>query len=210
MPRVAEDRPPAEPTSREQKERYARILRAAARHGAAKGLERVQMHDIAKDAGVAIATLYRYFPSKTHLFTALMRSQVERLAAMTMERVPDESPAEGIARMLVRAGRELLKRPLLAHAMMQSNNATVAQTPSAGVTEVFIDLMLDAGGIADPTPHDLRILGLLEQAWYGMIISALNRGTDPQELEDDTALVVSALVGAREAGSRTATPPDAA
>ncbi|GGO74921.1 TetR family transcriptional regulator [Nocardioides deserti] len=203
MPRVAEDRPPAEPTSREQKERYARILRAAARHGAAKGLERVQMHDIAKDAGVAIATLYRYFPSKTHLFTALMRSQVERLAAMTVERVPDESPAEGIARMLVRAGRELLERPLLAHAMMQSNNATVAQTPSAGVTEVFIDLMLDAGGITDPTPHDLRLLGILEQAWYGMIISALNRGTDPRELEEDTALVVSLVVGAREAGSRT-------
>ncbi|NHC23365.1 TetR/AcrR family transcriptional regulator [Nocardioides sp. IC4_145] len=203
MPRVAEDRPPAEPTSREQKERYARILRAAARHGAAKGLERVQMHDIAKDAGVAIATLYRYFPSKTHLFTALMRSQVDQLAAMTVERVPDESPADGIARMLVRAGRELLRRPLLAHAMMQSNNATVAQTPSAGVTEVFIDVMLDAGGIADPTPHDLRLLGILEQAWYGMIISALNRGTDPQELEEDTALVVSLVVGARDAGSRT-------
>nr|WP_278249540.1 hypothetical protein [Nocardioides sp. IC4_145] len=122
---------------------------------------------------------------------------------MTVERVPDESPADGIARMLVRAGRELLRRPLLAHAMMQSNNATVAQTPSAGVTEVFIDVMLDAGGIADPTPHDLRLLGILEQAWYGMIISALNRGTDPQELEEDTALVVSLVVGARDAGSRT-------
>ena len=44
------------------------------------------MHDVAKDAGVAIATLYRYFPSKTHLFTALMGAQVERLAEVTDRR----------------------------------------------------------------------------------------------------------------------------
>ena len=33
--------------------------------------------ELAKAAGVAIATLYRYFPSKAHLFTAVMRWQVE-------------------------------------------------------------------------------------------------------------------------------------
>ena len=76
MPRIAEARPPAEPSSPDQKERYRRILEPRLRHGAAKGLERMQMHDVAKDAGVAIATLYRYFPSKTHLFTALMGAQV--------------------------------------------------------------------------------------------------------------------------------------
>ena len=50
VPRLAEDRPPAEPSSRDQKDRYDRILRAAARHGAEKGLERVQMLDVARDA----------------------------------------------------------------------------------------------------------------------------------------------------------------
>jgi AcrR family transcriptional regulator len=194
LPRVAEDRLPAEPTSPEQKERYQRILRAAAQHGAANGLERVQMLDVARDAGVAIATLYRYFPSKTHLFTALMRAQVERLAELSVTPRPGEAPEKGIARLLVRAGHELLRHPLLAHAMMQSNNATVAQTPTAGVTEAFTNLMLAAGGIDDPTPQDLRLLRLLEQAWYGLLITALNHHITHSELDDDTELICRLLL----------------
>jgi len=194
VPRIAEDRVPAEPTSPAQNERYRRILRAAARHGAAKGLERVQMHHVARDAGVAIATLYRYFPSKTHLFTALLRSQVDRLAAQSVRPLPGESPQEGISRLLIRAGHELLSNPLLAQAMMQANNATVAQAPEAGVTGVFSQLMLDAGGITDPTPHDLRLLRLLEQTWYGIMMSALNHHITADELDADTRLACDLLL----------------
>ena len=198
MPRVAEDRPPAEPTSPDQKERYQRILRAAARHGAAKGLERMQMLDVARDAGVAIATLYRYFPSKTHLFTALMRAQVEQLGEISVESLPGEAPEDGISRLLVRAGHNLLRSPLLAYAMMQSNNATVAQTPTAGVTEVFTDLMVTASGIAEPTEHDRRLFRLLEQAWYGLLITALNGHISADQLDDDTVLICRLLLRGRE------------
>ena len=189
MPRVAEDRSPAEPTSTEQKARYRRILVAAARQGAEKGLERVQMHDVAREAGVAIATLYRYFPSKTHLFTALMRSQMGRLADASVGPAPDDSPEEGITRLLVNAGQELLRTPLLAHAMIQANNAMVAQAPDAAVTEDFIDLMLRAGGIDEPTTHDRKLCRLLNQAWYGVVIAALNQSGDADELGADTELI---------------------
>ncbi len=198
MPRVSEVRSPAEPTSAEQRERYRRILRAAARHGAEKGLERVQMHDVARDAGVAIATLYRYFPSKTHLFTALMRSQVERLATLEIRREDGETPEDAIARLLVRAGRELLESPLLTHAMMQSNNATVAQSPNAAVTEAFSELLLSAGGIEEPTSYDLRVLRLLEEAWYGIVMSAINQAQDEASLASDTELVCRLLLRGRE------------
>lgn len=198
MPRVAEDRSPAEPTSPEQKARYRRILAAASRQGAAKGLERVQMHDVAREAGVAIATLYRYFPSKTHLFTALMRSQMNRLAELSVKPLPDESPDEGIARLLVRAGQELLRTPLLAHAMIQSNNSMVAQVPGSAVTEDFIDLMLRAGGIDDPTPHDRKLCGLLDQAWYGIVIAALNQVIPADELQADTELICRLILRDRD------------
>lgn len=198
MPRIAEDRSPAEPTSPEQKARYRRVLAAAARQGAEKGLERVQMHDVAREAGVAIATLYRYFPSKTHLFTALMRSQMSRLAETSVKPLPDESPTDGIARLLVDAGQELLRTPLLAHAMIQSNNAMVAQAPAAAVTEDFIDLMLAAGGIEEPTAHDRRLCRLIDQAWYGIMIAALNQAVDADELKDDTDLVCRLILRDRE------------
>ena len=206
MPRVSEDRPAAEPTSPEQIDRYRRILRAAAHHGAAKGLERVQMMDVARDAGVAIATLYRYFPSKTHLFTGVMRAQVEHLSELSVRPRPGETPEEAISRLLVRAGRELLRAPLLSHAMMQANNASVAQSPNAGVTQVFIDLMLEASGIDEPTPHDLRLLRLLEQAWYGILITALNGHISLAEMDDDTQLICRLLLRERES-SASSSPP---
>lgn len=194
MPRIAEARPPAEPSSPEQKERHRRILRAAAKQGAAKGLERMQMHDVAKDAGVAIATLYRYFPSKTHLFTALMGAQVERLSELTASLAPDTDPVEAVSDLLIGAGRELLARPLLAHAMLQSNNASVAQSGSA-VTNVFGDLILQTMGVDEPDEEQLRLVRLVEAAWYGVLISALNHHITPEEAEGDTRVACRRLLG---------------
>lgn len=211
MPRIAEDRVPAEPTSPHQKERYRRILRAAGSQGAAKGYDRVQMADIARDGGVAIATLYRYFPSKAHLFTAVMRARVQQLAGGSAgpphRNTREDAPEDGIARLLVRAGRELMRYPLLAQAMLQSNNAIVAQTPGAGVTQTFTDLMLAAGGIEDPTDHDLRLLRLLEQAWYGILITALNGLIDLAEMDDDTKLICQLLLSGRDDGEPRETRP---
>lgn len=195
MPRIAEDRPPAEPSSLEQKRRYQRILRAAAEHGAAKGLDRVQMHDVAKDAGVAIATLYRYFPSKTHLFTAVLRSQVARLDEQTPAPDPDRDPVDAVSDLLIVAGRQLLAHPLLAHAMMKSNNASVAH-PGSGeaVTEPFSGMIFQAARVTEPTPHDRRLVRLVEQTWYAILISVLNRHITAEAAEADTALACRLLL----------------
>jgi TetR/AcrR family transcriptional regulator, cholesterol catabolism regulator len=198
VPRVAEDRPPAQPVSAEQKDRYRRILRAAARHGADKGLERVQMHDIARDAGVAIATLYRYFPSKMHLFTALMDDLVDGMRSQPIERREGESPEDSVSRLLRRAGEDLLAHPQLAHAMVQSNNATLALAAGHGVDNVFKELLVVASGIEDPTPHDIRILLLIEQAWYGLIVAALNQWIDAERFSADTDLMCRLLMRGRD------------
>ncbi|MDN5892812.1 MAG: TetR family transcriptional regulator, partial [Nocardioides sp.] len=170
MPRIAESRPPAEPSSPGQKDRYRRILRAAARHGAERGMERMQMHDVAKDAGVAIATLYRYFPSKTHLFTAIMSDQVRRVDAATTSLPPGHDPVEAVTGMLNVAMRQLLSTPLLAHAMMVSNNNAVAERSDDAQATSFVSVILRTAGVAVPDQHQLRLVRLVEQAWYGIII----------------------------------------
>jgi AcrR family transcriptional regulator len=193
VPRIADVREPAEPSSPEQRERRLRILRAAAQHGAQKGIERVQMHEVAKDAGVAIATLYRYFPSKTHLFTALMGAQVGRLAGETTVARPGTDPIDTVSDLLVDAGHELLARPLLALAMLQSNNATVAQSGSA-VTNVFSDLILSLLGIEDPDDEQARMVRIVEAAWYGVLMSALNGHISVEQADEDTRFACRRLL----------------
>src|SRR5262249_46234218 len=53
-----------------QVERRQRIITAATELLEEHELEAIQMRDIADRAGVALATVYRYFSSKDHLYAA--------------------------------------------------------------------------------------------------------------------------------------------
>ncbi len=176
MPRIAEVRVPAEPSSADQRERYERILLAASRLGAEHDYERVQMHDVAKTAGVAIATLYRYFPSKAHLFTSVMRWQVQRFES-THRGAEEGDRAETIAELLLGMTREMARRPRLSLAMIQANNATGAQHAESGeqgVNDVqFERLVLETGRIDSPTEEELRRVRLVVHCWYGVLTSVL-------------------------------------
>ena len=54
-----------------QRARRDRIVRAALRRLVSGDYESIKVADVAKDAKVALATLYRYFSSKEHLFAAV-------------------------------------------------------------------------------------------------------------------------------------------
>ncbi|WP_248964142.1 TetR family transcriptional regulator [Sphaerisporangium perillae] len=199
MPRIAEVRAPAEPTSPEQRARHLRILRAAARMGAEKGLERVQMHEVAKAAGVAIATLYRYFPSKTHLFTALMAEQIDRFSETVPRPDPGTSPEDAAGEVLVLASRQLLRRPALATAMLQSANAaSAAAVADAGrIDATFSQIVLRTLGVGDPTVMDVTLVRLLMQCWYGVLQSSLNGRISIPDAESDIRIASRLLLAPR-------------
>jgi TetR/AcrR family transcriptional regulator, cholesterol catabolism regulator len=68
----------APPTLPRQQIRYARILDAAAGF-ARKGLDSVSLSEVSAKANVPLGTLYRYFPSPTHLMLGLYRKQLGEL-----------------------------------------------------------------------------------------------------------------------------------
>jgi TetR/AcrR family transcriptional regulator, cholesterol catabolism regulator len=188
LPRIAEARAPAEPVTPTQQERQDRILAAAARLGAEKDLERVMMQEVAREADVAIATLYRYFPSKTHLFVGVMADQVHRLANAEIRRPgPDAGPVEAVADVLVRATRAVVRRPRLATAMLQSLNtadpSVVTDVPV--IDERITEVLLDAAGLRSPDEEQLTPFRLLLQSWYGVLQSHLNGRLTPEEAESD-------------------------
>ncbi|WP_137723054.1 TetR family transcriptional regulator [Prescottella subtropica] len=188
MPRVAEARDAAEPSSAEQRARFARMLAAAAQLGTEKELERVQMHEVAKLAGVAIGTLYRYFPSKTHLFVAVMVDQIDQMGEGFARRAqPASTPQDEIFETLLRATRSLMRQPLLATAMIQATStAKVTTIPDvARVDRQFREVLFDAAGIEQVTESDSVLVRLLVSTWFGIIQSCLNGRSSVPDAEAD-------------------------
>ena len=81
-------------------DRVAGAILDAAADLLAQGGEPPSMNDVAQAAGVARATLYRYFPTRDRLLQALTAAAIDataaRLAAADLDAVP---VAEGIARV---------------------------------------------------------------------------------------------------------------
>jgi AcrR family transcriptional regulator len=197
VPRIAEARPSAEPSSPEQHARQLRILQAAEQLGSETDLEHVQMHEVAKRAEVAIGTLYRYFPSKTHLFVGVMSYQIEKMGEAFAKRGRTRGDAaDRVFDVLVRANRALLSKPELANAMMKSSSAAKAATVTdvARIDNTMRDVLLVAAGIERPTVEDLAIVRVLLQAWGGILQSSLNGRLSMPDAEGDLKLACRLLI----------------
>src|SRR3989442_13468344 len=75
----------------------ARIMAAAEERFAASASRRTGIAEIARDAGVAPGTLYRYFENKEEVFRAVMREGLARWLE-TARRVPAQ-PGGALARL---------------------------------------------------------------------------------------------------------------
>ena len=83
---------------RQKAQRLRRILKAAERLFARKGYAETSIEDVAERAGLAVGTIYNYFPGKSDLLLAIVRGEtasvVERSRKL-LESPPDD-PAEAV------------------------------------------------------------------------------------------------------------------
>ena len=115
----------------------AAILDGAAQIFAVQG-EQASMNDVAEAAGVARATVYRYFPNREALLDELARAAVSDVdARLASARIDEVSPEEGIARAvraLVDVGNSFV---LLARERLRSDpDAVRAQAHPAAAPAV--------------------------------------------------------------------------
>ncbi len=87
----------------------------------------------------------------------------------------------------MRATRALLRRPLLANAMIQSTStAKVTTIPDvARVDRQFRDVLFEAAGLEQVTENDSVLVRLLVSAWFGIIQSCLNGRISVPDAEED-------------------------
>lgn len=160
------------------------MLLAAAQLGAQQGLDEVQMAHVADRAGVALGTLYRYYPSKHHLFAGLLTMRTAELAA------PAGRGAAAAADLLGGACRSLLARPRLATAMLTAINVVRARDGASHDTGLR-DLIARVAGT-----EDLALARIVEQTAYGVLTWAAAGEISAEQAEIDIRRACHLLLAA--------------
>jgi AcrR family transcriptional regulator len=133
---------------REERKAHNRekLLRAARRVFAAKGLGEATARDIVRETDLATGTFYNYFDSKEDAFQALLRELASkaRVAVAERRRRPGASLEERIHGAYV-AYFELAVKDAELFAVFRRNAGVIAMMPDdglfeAGVAELFADL----------------------------------------------------------------------
>jgi AcrR family transcriptional regulator len=144
---------------------------------ASRPMAQVKVEEIAATAGVAIRTLYRYFPTKEHIFAGMPRRGAERVAACIRARPPRESPFRALRNSLIEVEGEVeiaeLKRWM--QAVVNSDAVDrIARTALVASTQVLSAALAERSGhnIDDMWPQMAGMLaaGALQvgvQHWAG-------------------------------------------
>ncbi|MEU6200760.1 TetR/AcrR family transcriptional regulator [Streptomyces sp. NPDC047061] len=193
-------RQPAAPMSSGQAARRVRILRAASDLGTREGLANVQMHDVAKEAGVAIATLYRYFPSKPYLFLAVLEWHIDQFLG---GRDCGAGAGEGVDRAtetgetLVALSGKLLGSRLLASAVtLSSFTEYTSDVPTridiveSALGQRLLGLL---GGRADAATERSRVR-LLVYCWWGVFVAMLTEEISTEQGNADLRMAARLIV----------------
>lgn len=118
----------------DQRDRRERIVAAAARLMSAVDYDRIQVKDVADEAGVALGTLYRYFRSKDHLFACALLAWSAGFGER-IERRSSGTTRDRVAAIYRRAARAFERDPKVYAALLQVQASTDAD--AAAVMSTF-------------------------------------------------------------------------
>lgn len=141
---------------------------------AAAGYEEVNIREVARRAGVAVGTLYHYFPSKEHLLvSALGRwlEDFERQLGPELDHIDD--PYARLCHVVDELHREVHRRPLLANAMARAYvvaDASVAVEVEL-VRSQLVDLFATALSPGGPTESHVDVAGLLADVLASIMLA---------------------------------------
>jgi AcrR family transcriptional regulator len=174
----------------------AAILDGAARLFAVEG-EQASMNDVAAAAGVARATVYRYFPNRQALLDELAEAAIgDADARLTSARIDELPPEEGIARAvraLVEVGDSFV---LLARERMRSDPERFERMLSQPLRALF-----ERGQASGEIRTDIASARLTESL-IGLIVGMLT-SAPPLGKEDMIAAITGLFLdGARARGLR--------
>ncbi|MBH0121963.1 TetR family transcriptional regulator [Rhodococcus sp. HM1] len=187
------DGPPGSGLRPAQRARYDRIIASAKELATEGGYDAVQMRAVAERSGVALGTVYRYFPSKNHLLVVATLQMFEQFAEQfDVEHTPGSSPRERVMWVLHGALAQLEREPrlydALVRASMFADSSSAAELDRLG--KVITGMYARAAGIETITEELENAVRIITDVWMSSLVSwAAGRQTAEQMIAHmDTAV----------------------
>lgn len=174
----------------------------------AGGFDAVRLRDVASQAGVALGTVYKRFPSKEDILVAALERIAERLEQrLTKNPTPGDTPLERVTGFFKTATRALIRKPNLARALLR---AVASGEPDHsdkvlrfhGRSTLLIIAALQ--GTDAPRKEFERIAIILQHVWFASLVGWMGGIKNEREIVDqvrDAAELLLAAVASEAAAS---------
>ncbi|MEJ5301656.1 MAG: TetR/AcrR family transcriptional regulator [Thermodesulforhabdaceae bacterium] len=168
----------------EREKRKELILDAAERVFGSKSFKDVGMRDIAKELGVSVGALYRYFPDKQSLFVEAFMRGAKELIELTEKAIEEKSDPKSIARLYVNF---LLEKDhyfkMMSHFMLEGNLEGEALDRLNSMEKRLLDVFQKLFESSCSTPLKRIIAHAFFAALNGILITFRNYpGRTPEEV----------------------------
>jgi len=176
--------------------RTRRIVEVALRLAEDGGLAAVRLRDVAEQAGVALRTLYKRFPSKDDLIFAVLVGEMARLELLLQQRPVEGPTAVTRLRHLFEVLTDFLcARPRLGQAIVQALSSGSGSLPhKVGAFHGRVDALIiaaledDLQGIpSDPTPPHQRLGAMLQHVWFSALVGWSGGVHTPEQVVEAVA-----------------------
>jgi AcrR family transcriptional regulator len=175
------------------------ILSAARQCYLEVGISKTGMGEVARAAGVARSTLYRYFPSRDDVLVATIKREMDALNLTIQEKLTGfAEPADVVVEGLILAISEIPQRPLLRAVFVSDEDAKARRTVwgseiivSFGeqLMESVIQPALEVGLLQDQVQPEIMV------EWvYRVLLSFLTLPSNWIEDEQQLRLTLHALL----------------
>jgi TetR/AcrR family transcriptional regulator, cholesterol catabolism regulator len=187
----------AEFSSAAQRERRQRILDATLALASRGGYDAVQMRTVADRAGVALGTLYRYFPSKIHLLVSGLAREFERnQEKLDRIAIPGDTAYDRMLFVLARLTRAMQREPMLTEAMTR---AFMFADPSAAaevntVARLMERMLTRAMHEGEPTADEIAIARVIGDVWLSALVAWVTRRASANDVSNQLELAARLLL----------------